>query len=51
MDKGDSERLTTALNLWDVEMRIQSLHRELDELHSMKDELLGLNVTVKNPCV
>jgi len=41
------EKVTTALNLWDIEMRIQSLHRELDALHEMKDGLLETNVPVK----
>jgi len=41
------ERVTTALNLWDIEMRIQSLHRELDSLHEMKDGLLETDTPVK----
>ncbi len=31
---------TDALNLWDIEIRIKTLHEELEILHQMKEELL-----------
>jgi len=36
----DIDRTTKALNLWDVEMQIKQLHKHLDALHEIRDDLL-----------
>jgi len=37
----DCETRTKALNLWDIEQRINQLQMELEMLHSAKEDLLG----------
>jgi len=32
---------TKALNLWDIEQRINQIQKELEMLHEAKDDLLG----------
>jgi len=36
----DVDRTTKALNLWDIEMQIKQLHKHLDALHEIRDDLL-----------
>ncbi len=36
----DIDRTTKALNLWDIEMQIKQLHKHLDALHEIRDDLL-----------
>jgi len=40
---------TKALNLWDIENRILALHKELDELHTMKSKLLEKDYPTYSP--
>ncbi len=36
----DIDRTNRALNLWDIEMQIKQLHKHLDALHEIRDDLL-----------
>lgn len=35
------DNTTRALNLWDIETRIRAIHKELDALNEMKDNLIA----------
>jgi len=37
----DCDTRTKALNLWDLEQRINQIHMELEMLHEAKADLLG----------